>query len=397
MVEAAFNAGAGIRVESLAELEVAGHQTQDFVMCGGAAAAADAEVLAQELERVLRPGGIAFLAGEIRPAAGGSSERNGSALARPPSAGPEAAAFRVEFRGEDASGRWITVLRKPGMRPALRDGVESRVILNFGPPVVTSAAQAPTSLMKIAPGDETGSHRRYPRWQGVVPLPPEGLMWSAGAPDVENFLVVGDAWTQLVRRHLPPRGIVLDAGCGCGRLARSLIADPAVGGYVGFDCIAASITWCETHVLPAYAGRRCEFHRIDARSAEYNPAGTLRAEDVRFPSGSASFDLVVAASLFTHLLEADAARYLREIARVLKPTGTALITIRATAAAGETYSGNESCIDVDRAHFLAMARSAGLELRDEVADFVGETLLVMGAGVPLPAAIPAEESILSGA
>ena len=106
---------------------------------------------------------------------------------------------------------------------------------------------------------------------------------------------------------------------------------------------------------------------------------------------------MVAASLFTHLLEADAARYLREIARVLKPTGTALITIRATAAAGETYAGNESCIDVDRAHFLAMARSPGLELRDEVADFVGETLLVMGAGVPLPAAIPAEKSILSGA
>jgi len=397
MVEAAFLAGAGIRVESLADLEAAGHQTQDFVVCGGQAATADREVLAAQLTRVLRPGGIAFLVGEALPAAGGSTERNGTALARPPSADPEAAAFRVEFSGEDAGGRWITVLRKPGMRPALRDGVDSRVILNYGPPVVTPAAQAPTSLMKIAPGDESGSHPRYPRWQGVVPLPPEGLMWSAGAPDVENFLVVGDAWAQLVRRHLPPRGIVLDVGCGCGRLARVLVADPAVGGYVGFDCIAASITWCETHVLPAFAGNRCEFHHVDARSAEYNPAGTLRTADIHFPCGAASMDLVVAASLFTHLLEADAICFLREIARVLKPTGTALITIRATAAAGETYAGNESCIDVDRGHFLAMARSTGLELRDEVADFVGETLLVMGAGVPLTAAIPAEESILSGA
>ena len=385
MVEAAFIAGAGIRVASLSDLEAAGHQTQDFVICGGSAAGADWELLAEQLARVLRPGGIAFLAGEAPPAAAGPTERH-------------EAAFRVEFRGEDAGGRWITVLRRPGMLPASpRDELDSRVVLSFGPPVVTPAAAAPTSLLKIAPGDETGSHPRYPRWTGVVPLPPEGLMWSAGAPDVENFLVVGDAWAQLVRRHLPPRGIVLDAGCGCGRLARVLVADPAVGGYVGFDCIKASITWCETHIRPASAGKRFEFHHVDARSAEYNPAGRLRAEDVRFPCGTASVDLVVAASLFTHLLEADAIRYLREIARVLKPEGTALLTIRATAAPGETYAGNESCIDVDRRHFLTLARAAGLELRSEVADFVGETLLVMGAGVSPPAALPAEEAALSGA
>ena len=82
---------------------------------------------------------------------------------------------------------------------------------------------------------------------------------------------------------------------------------------------------------------------------------------------------------------------------MLRPRGTALISIRATAAAGETYAGNESCIDVDRRHFLAMARAAGLEPRDEVADFVGETLLVLGAGVPPPAPAALEQSALVGA
>lgn len=400
MVEAAFHAGSGTRVANLTELDALGHETQDFVICDAPAAAADGPTLAGKLGRVLRPGGIAMLVAPAAPAEGRSAERELPATTWPPGGDPGDAAFRVEFQGEDpVPGTWITVLRKAGLRalPA-RDDADGRVVLSFGPPVVTPAAQAPTSLLKIRPGDETGSHPRYPRWQGVVPLPPEGLMWSAGAPDVENFLVVADAWAQLVRLHLPPRGTVLDVGCGCGRLARVLAADAALGGYVGFDCIAASITWCQAQVLPAFAGRRCEFHHVDARSAEYNPAGSMRSQDVRFPCGTASMDVVVAASLFTHLLEADAACYLREIARVLKAGGTALLTIRATAAAGETYAGNESCIDVDRRHFIAMARAAGLEVRDEVADFVGETLLVMGVG-PLPpaAAVPAAASVLSGA
>lgn len=399
MVEAAFHTGTGVRVAELADLDSLGHDTQDFVICDGPAAAAAGPVLAEKLERVLRPGGIAFLVAETPLAEGSSAGSDGRASGWPPGSDPAEAGFRVEFEGEDPDARqWITVVRKAGLRPmSPRDEAESLVVLSFGSPVVAPVATAPTSLLKIRPGDETGSHPRYPRWRGVVPLPPEGLMWSAGAPDVENFLVVGDAWAQLVRRHLPPRGSVLDIGCGCGRLARVLAADPTLGGYVGFDCIAASITWCQTHIVSGFAGKRCEFHHVDARSAEYNPAGTVRSQDVRFPCGSASMDAVVAASLFTHLLEADAARYLREIARVLKPRGVALLTIRATAAAGETYAGNESCIDVDRRHFLAMAREAGLELQDEVADFVGETLLVLGAGGASPAATPAKESVLSGA
>jgi len=401
MLEAAFNVGSGIRVDSPAELDAVGQATQDFVVCGVPAEAADRQVLAGRLERVLRPGGIAFLVAEAPTPAAGPTEHAGLAIARPTGSGPEGEALRLEFQGLDADGgQAITVLRKGGMRPGSpRDEIDPRVVISFGAPVEIPATAAPTSLMKIGPGDETGSHPRYPRWRGVVPLPPDGLMWSAGAPDVENFLVVGDAWAQLVRRHLPPRGMVLDVGCGCGRLARVLAADSAVGGYVGFDCIRGSITWCETHVLPAAAGKRCEFHHLDARSAEYNPAGTLRGEDVRFPCGTGSMDLVVAASLFTHLLEPDAACYLREIARVLKPAGMVLLTIRATAAPGVTYAGNEGCIDVDRQHFLAMARAAGLDLRDEVADFVGETLLVMKAGEPavVAAASAAEAEALSGA
>ncbi len=386
LVEAAFHAGPGTHVAKLADLDFMGHESQDFLICGAASAAVDDRSLGEKLERVLRPGGIAVLVSGLAPVTGGAELHAGLAAGWPTGSDPGEASLRVEFRGEDASaGQWVTVVRKTGLLPVSQpDAPDSRVVISFSPPVVTSVAEAPKSLLKIHPGDENGSHPRYPRWHGVVPLPPEGLMWTAGAPDVENFLVVADAWAQLVRRHLQPQGRVLDVGCGCGRLARVLAADPLLGSYVGFDCIAANIAWCETHVLPAFAGKRCEFHHVDARSTEYNPAGAVRAQDVRFPCDSASMDVVVAASLFTHLLEPDADRYLREIARVLKPGGTALITIRATAAPGVTFAGDESCIDVDPHHFLSLARAAGLEPRDQVADFVGETLLVMGASMPTP-------------
>lgn len=378
LLKAAFAADAGLDVTSLAVLDSMDAESQACVICDGSAASAG-DALAASLLRILRPGGIGFvIAGS--PSAGTGPTTN-------PSMDQGVPALSVEFRGNDPTqGRSITVFRKAGpppLQPAA--DVNCRVVLRTrSADAMSAAAAAPTSLLKIRPGDETGSLPRYPHWRGVIPLPPEGLMWSAGAPDVENFLVVADAWAQVVRKHLPQRGSVLDVGCGCGRLARMLAADPAIDGYVGLDCLAASITWCETYVLPAFAGRQCEFHHVDARSAEYNPFGAVRTQDVRFPCDTASMDLVVAASVFTHLLEADAAHYLREITRALKPGGMALLTIRATHAPGTPYAGDESCIDVDRRHFLSMARAAGLEPCDTVDDFLGETLLVMEARVSSP-------------
>jgi len=45
-----------------------------------------------------------------------------------------------------------------------------------------------------------------------------------------------------------------------------------------------------------------------------------------FPCADSSFDVVVATSLFTHLLAEAAARYMTEVARVLRPGGRCLTT-----------------------------------------------------------------------
>ena len=85
-----------------------------------------------------------------------------------------------------------------------------------------------TAISNIQANDGHRTNARYPRWQGIVPLPPDSLLWSVGGASLELFLVLGDAWAQLISRHIPPEGRLLDIGCGCGRAARALIANPHI-------------------------------------------------------------------------------------------------------------------------------------------------------------------------
>ena len=72
--------------------------------------------------------------------------------------------------------------------------------------------------------------------------------------------------------------------------------------------------------------RRFAFVHADLRNTAYNPGGALDADSYRFPYGDGAFDLVIATSLFTHLLPAAAEHYLSEAARVLAPGGRLFCT-----------------------------------------------------------------------
>jgi len=114
--------------------------------------------------------------------------------------------------------------------------------------------------------------------------------------------------------------IVLDVGCGLGRIAWPLSSRLGWRGrYAGLDAQRRYVDWCTAHLgLPA---RRFGFHHADLRSSDTNPAGTIEPADYRFPWADGTFTLAIATSLFTHLLPAAAAHYLREIARTLRPGG----------------------------------------------------------------------------
>jgi len=124
---------------------------------------------------------------------------------------------------------------------------------------------------------------------------------------------------------LGPDSKVLDVGSGMGRLAVALLAYRGrQGSYEGLEIVSSGVKWCTENITPRYPG--CRFTLADVYNKEYNPTGKLAASQYRFPYEDDRFDLVVLASVFTHMLPEDMRNYVAEITRVLKKGGRCLAT-----------------------------------------------------------------------
>ena len=118
---------------------------------------------------------------------------------------------------------------------------------------------------------------------------------------------------------------ILDVGCGVARKAVPLTRYlDETGRYEGFDIIKAEIDWCKKSISTKYPN--FHFQQVDVFNKCYNPKGTYRASEFRFPFEDECFDFVVLGSVFTHMLPEDVEKYLSEISRVLKKGGRCLIT-----------------------------------------------------------------------
>ena len=192
---------------------------------------------------------------------------------------------------------------------------------------------------------------------------------------------------QLLHRELLAPGTrILDIGCGCGRLAVALARDPRVLEldlvYCGLDVDRLSIDWCRRN-LPDSG---FDFRHLDLRNRSYNPRGPIDPAEYTFPFDDASYDLVIAASLFTHLLPEAMARYLGEMARLLTEGGTLWATFflqqtvggasdrhpldfphRHGPAAIHSREDPERAIAFDERHVLELAAEADLALGEPIA------------------------------
>jgi SAM-dependent methyltransferase len=125
---------------------------------------------------------------------------------------------------------------------------------------------------------------------------------------------------------LRPDMDILDAGCGVGRVAHSLVHYLApTARYEGFDIAAPLIQWAQQNITARFP--RFNFRNVDIYNKFYNPGGSIQGADFRFPYEDGSFDLVFSTSLFTHLLAADVRHYLDESYRVLRPGGRCFHTL----------------------------------------------------------------------
>jgi SAM-dependent methyltransferase len=142
-----------------------------------------------------------------------------------------------------------------------------------------------------------------------------------------GFLDVGLSWLEALvwMADLDPGDRVLDVGCGVGRIAFPLtyFLDPR-GSYEGLDVAAELLRWPRAHIARKFPN--FGFHHADVRNGMYNPAGRIEPGEFQFPFADRSFDVVVATSLFTHLLPDTMPHYLAQMRRVLKPGGRVLCT-----------------------------------------------------------------------
>ncbi len=181
----------------------------------------------------------------------------------------------------------------------------------------------------------------------MIASPPLEFMAAvAGEPvTADSHHAIGQSLFETVRKvcRVKPTDAILDIGSGCGRVAVPLTGFLDRGTYDGVDIVLPMVKWCQQNITPGFPNFR--FHHADLKNTLYSDAGQ-DAAGYTFPFKDASFDVIFATSVFTHLVPKSAFRYAQEIARVLRPTtGRALLTFylthddyRARVSRGETLA-----------------------------------------------------------
>jgi len=186
---------------------------------------------------------------------------------------------------------------------------------------------ARTPLAKLLDLADSFIKFKHPGWSH---LPPASLRMRIGVGNRilrnhQYFLQSGNGLVEELsqRKYLTPDSRILELGCGCGRTAIALLQILSEAGtYAGQDCDKEMIAWCQTHL----GGKRFNFHHADVFSRVYNPTGKP-VYDYQFPAEDNSISLVIAVSVFSHLLYQEFCHYLKQSSRVLSPGGFLHMTL----------------------------------------------------------------------
>ena len=157
--------------------------------------------------------------------------------------------------------------------------------------------------------------REYPEIRDLlVPLPPPQMRALAGDGREAAFLLTGASIYRLlikvtheVKRPFSSFAQVLDFGCGPARGLRYLLKHAQTLACTGTDVDATAINWCRNHFPFGEFWVNREVPPTD------------------FPS--ATFDLIYAISVFSHLAEGNHLAWLKELHRLGKSDGIVVLTV----------------------------------------------------------------------
>jgi len=116
---------------------------------------------------------------------------------------------------------------------------------------------------------------------------------------------------------------VLELGCNTGRTMLGLpVYLKPPGRYEGLDIMRDQIEYAQNHIHAKFP--HFNFTHADLYNSAYNPQGRVDPADYEFPYDDNSFDIIFAASVFTHLVPPVTANYFKQSRRVLRKGGRCL-------------------------------------------------------------------------
>jgi len=177
---------------------------------------------------------------------------------------------------------------------------------------------------------------------------------------------------RLVRHcRLSSDSVVLDLGCGVGRLPIGLLKQVSLPkAYWGVDVNEQAIRWCQRRVTPR--DERFQFLHLNIHNERYNPEGRFGAADLKLPFEKGTFDLIYLYSVFSHLKTDDVRAYLKEFDRLLEPSGRVFLTAfledgvpemeENPEGYGRSWVGPLHCVRYRKSFFETMANEHGFRI-----------------------------------
>ena len=220
-------------------------------------------------------------------------------------------------------------LPEPEFAPARPGEVQPQLPRRHPGPRTSSGGSRRSSCARGCGGSWPACSRLLRRLQFrrralTLPLPPPEMRDLIGGHGPEEFEPPAEG-PVLPGIESDRYEFVLDFGCGCGRIARqlALAARPMPGRYLGIDHHAGMVRWAGENLTSRLPNFSFAHHAVYDLGFNPDPALPRMAP---LPVRDGEVTLMLAISVFTHLVQDQAEYYLDEVARVLAPKGVLYVS-----------------------------------------------------------------------